>query len=61
LGSIAADIVERFDDTDKDNLKETLEACLLLTTAKCNVPDPLQKELGEKELSLGQYLIKSKR
>ena len=30
LGSIAQDIVERFDSTSKDNLREALQACLLM-------------------------------
>ncbi len=58
LASIAQDIVERFDSTSKDNLREALQACLLMTDSKCNVPDPLQKEFGAKELTLGQYLLK---
>jgi hypothetical protein len=58
LGSIAQDIVERFDDTSKDNLREALQACLLMTDSKCNVPDPLQKEFNAKQLTLGQYLLK---
>jgi hypothetical protein len=59
LGSIAQDIVERFDSTNTDNLREALESCLLMTDAKCNVPDPLQKEFGAKQLTLGQYLLKN--
>ena len=43
LGSIAQDIVERFNDTSKDNLRQALESCLLMTDTKCNVPDPLQQ------------------
>lgn len=58
LISISQDILERFDDTSTKNLREALEACLLLTDTKCNVPDPLQKELNAKQLTLGQYLIK---
>jgi zinc transporter ZupT len=58
LGSIAQDIVERFDSTNTDNLRGALESCLLLTDAKCNVPGPLQKEFGAKQLTLGQYLLK---
>jgi hypothetical protein len=58
LGSIAADIVERFDNTNKDNLKQSLETCLLMTDSKCNVPDPLQKQFGAKQITLGQYLMK---
>ena len=61
LASMAQDIVERWDDTDKENLKKSLEACLLLTDLKCNVPDPLQKELNAKQLTLGQYLMKKSR
>ena len=58
LASIAQDIVERLDSANRDNLKEALEGCLLLTDSKCNVPDLLQKELGAKQLTLGQYLLK---
>ena len=58
LVAIAQDIVERIDDTSKDNLREALEACLLMTDSKCNVPDPLQKEFNAKQLTLGQYLLK---
>ena len=58
LASIAEDIVERFDNTDVDNLRHALESCLLLTESKCNVPDPLQKEYDAKQLTLGQYLLK---
>jgi hypothetical protein len=60
LSSIAQDIVERFDSTSKDNLREALQACLLMTDSKCNVPDPLQKEFGATQLTLGQYLLKKK-
>jgi hypothetical protein len=55
--SIAQDIVERFDKTSTDNLREALEACLLMTDSKCNVPDPLQKELNATQLTLGQWLL----
>jgi hypothetical protein len=41
LGAIAQDIVERFNDTNTQNLKEGLESCLLMTESKCNVPDSL--------------------
>jgi hypothetical protein len=58
LASIAQDIVERFDSTSKENLREALQACLLMTDSKCNVPDPLQKEFDAKQLTLGQYLLK---
>jgi hypothetical protein len=61
LGSIAQDIVERYNDTDKKNLREALEACLFMTDSKCNVPDPLQKEFDAKQLTLGQYLLKKSR
>jgi len=57
LGAIAQDIVERYNDTDKDNLRQALQACLLLTDSKCNVPNPLQKELEAKQLTLGRYLL----
>jgi hypothetical protein len=58
LAAIASDIVERWDETDKRNMRESLEACLFLTDSKCNVPTPLQAEFGEKQLTLGQYLFK---
>jgi hypothetical protein len=61
LAAIAADIVERWDETDKTNLREALEACLFLTDSKCNVPTPLQAGLGEKQLTLGQYMFKKNR
>jgi hypothetical protein len=57
LASIIQDIVEKYDDTNIENLRQDLEACLLLSDSKCNVPDPLQKEFGEKQLTLGQYLL----
>jgi hypothetical protein len=60
LGSIAQDIVERYESTDKDNLRQALEACLLLTDTRCNVPDPLQKEFDAKQLTLGQYVLKKR-
>jgi len=58
LGSIAQDVAERYNDTDKDNLRQALESCLLLTDTKCNVPDPLQNEFNAKQLTLGQFLLK---
>jgi hypothetical protein len=58
LGSIAQDVVERWDNTNTDNLRQALESCLLLTDSKCNVPDRLQKEFGVTQLTLGQYLLK---
>lgn len=58
LGAIASDIVERYESTTKDNLKQSLETCLFLTESKCNVPEPLQKEVGAKQISLSQYLLK---
>jgi len=57
LASIAQDIVDRFDSINKDNLRSTLESCLMLTDTKCNVPGPLQKEFGQKQMTLGQYMI----
>jgi len=59
LGSVAQDIVERWNDTNQDNLRQALQSCLLLTDTKCNVPDSLQKEFGAKQLTLGQYLMKT--
>jgi hypothetical protein len=61
LASIVQDIVERFNSTDTDNLREALQSCLLMTDSKCNVPDPLQKEFDAKQLTLGQYLLKQHR
>jgi hypothetical protein len=58
LSSLAQDIVERYDATNLENLREGLQSCLLMTESKCNVPDPLQKEFNAKELTLGQYLLK---
>lgn len=58
LTSIAQDILERFDSTSKENLRQALQACLLMTDSKCNVPDPLQEEFAAKQLTLGQYLLK---
>jgi len=58
LKSIAQDIVERFESTNKENLRDSLKSCLFLTDTKCNVPTPLQAELGEKQLTLGQYMMK---
>jgi hypothetical protein len=58
LDSIAQDIVERYKDTNMQNLKEGLESCLLMTESKCNVPDPLQKEFGATEMTLGRFLLK---
>jgi hypothetical protein len=61
VGFVGADpeqrIVERWDETDKRNLIETLEACLFLTESKCNVPTQLRAEFGEKQMTLGQYLV----
>jgi hypothetical protein len=59
LKSIAQDIVERFENTNKENLRDALKSCLFLTDTKCNVPTPLQKEFGEKQLTLGQFMMKS--
>jgi hypothetical protein len=59
LKSIAQDIVERFESTNKENLRDSLKSCLFLTDTKCNVPTPLQEEIGEKQLTLGQYMMKS--
>ncbi len=57
LKSIAQDIVERFDNTNKENLRDSLKSCLFLTDTKCNVPKPLQDEFGEKQLTLGQFMM----
>jgi hypothetical protein len=58
FGSIAQDIVERFSDMSIDNLRQSLQSCLLLTDTKCNVPDQLQKEFSATQLTLGQFLLK---
>lgn len=50
LASIAQDILERFETSNTDNLRQALESCLLMTDSKCNVLDPLQKEFGTKQL-----------
>jgi hypothetical protein len=57
LTSVSQDILERIDDTNKANLRQALESCLLMTDSKCNVPGPLQKEFGANQLTLGQYLF----
>jgi hypothetical protein len=57
LGSIAKDILEGYNTTDKENLRQGLEACVFLTDSKCNVPIPLQKELDTKQITLSQYLL----
>jgi hypothetical protein len=59
LGSLAQDIVERYNNPNKENLRQALQSCLLMTDSKCNVPDPLQEEVGAKQLTLGQYLLKT--
>ena len=59
LKSIAQDVVERFDSTNKENLRDALKSCLFLTDSKCNVPTPLQAEYGEKQLTLGQFVMKN--
>jgi len=61
LKSIAQDIVERFDNTSKENLRASLKSCLFLTDTKCNVPQPLQEEFGEKQLSLGQFMMRNQK
>jgi hypothetical protein len=58
LGAVAADIVERYNDLGKQNLKKMLESCLLLTASTCNVPEPLQNEFNATQLTLGQFLLK---
>jgi hypothetical protein len=59
LKSIAQDIVERFDNTNKENLRDALKSCLFLMDTKCNVPQPPQQEFGEKQLTMGQFMMKS--
>lgn len=58
LVSISQDILERYSDTEAQNLREGLEACLLMTETKCNVPDPLQKEFNAQAAQLGQYILR---
>lgn len=58
LQSIAADIVERFDDTSVSNVRQTLEGCLFLSEPGCDVPEQLQKELGTKKITLREYMFK---
>jgi hypothetical protein len=59
LKLIAQDIVERLDNTNKENLRDSLKSCLFLTDTKCNVPKPLQEEFGEKQMTLGQFMMRS--
>jgi hypothetical protein len=56
LASVAADISERWNSTNRSNLIEELEDCLLLTQSSCAVPDPLVAELHTKSINLSQYL-----
>lgn len=58
LAALAADMVERYDQTSKDNIKQSLETCLFLTESRCNVPEVLQKEVGATQISLSQWLLK---
>jgi hypothetical protein len=58
LQSLAADIVERFDDTSVSNARQTLEGCLFLSEPGCDVPEQLQKELGTKKITLREYMVK---
>jgi hypothetical protein len=60
LKCIAADIAERWNETDKTNLRQSLEACLFLSESDCDVPKPLQKSLGSEKISLRQYLFQKK-
>ena len=55
LQSIAADIVERFDDTSLSNVRQTLEGCLFLSEPGCDVPEQLQKELGAKPCNFPEH------
>ncbi len=58
LGSIAQDIAERWNSTDRTNMINNLEACLMLTQSSCAVPDTLVPELKMKIVNLSQYLQK---
>ena len=58
LQAIAADIVERFDDTSMTNSRQSLESCVFLSEADCDVPEILQKEIGAKKIKLREYLLK---
>jgi hypothetical protein len=55
LQSIAADTVERFDDTSLSNVRQTLEGCLFLSEPGCDVPEQLQKELGAKPCNFPEH------
>ena len=58
LSSIAQDITERWNKTDRQMLIGELEACLALTESGCAVPDPLVPELKVKSINLSQYMRK---
>ncbi len=58
VASVAQDVVERWEDTARDNAIETLESCLFLTQSSCAVPEKLVPELKVKVLNLSQYLQK---
>jgi hypothetical protein len=60
FAAVAADIAEKWNRANKENLRASLESCLFLTDSKCNVPVPLQDELNATELSLRQYLNRNK-
>ena len=58
LQSIAADIVERFDDTSASNSRQALESCVFLSEAECDVPELIQKEFGANTITLREFLVK---
>jgi hypothetical protein len=58
LSSIAQDIAERWNNTDRRMLIGELEACLALTESGCAVPEPLIPELKAKSINLSQYMRK---
>jgi hypothetical protein len=57
IAFLAQDVVEEWNKTYKDNQSTMLEDCLALTDSTCSVPELLQAELGEKQVSLGQYVM----
>jgi hypothetical protein len=64
-GGVCSDDTAGYSDVKSGPAKQharfyrALRVCgSLLTDSKCNVPTPLQAELGEKQLTLGQYMFK---
>jgi hypothetical protein len=58
--SIIQDVLERYDSTSLDNLRQAFESCLLFSDGECNVPEELQKEMGAQQMGLREYLLRKK-